>query len=105
MLLVSIDLSPLYLLKRYQSINRILTVINQLTVFNRILTTLAKKRGSFHPIAVGETLRRLVSKLCCFSVRSSLPELLLPFGQVGVGVPGGYALFSPYMALILPYAV
>ena len=46
------------------------------------LTALAKKGGSFHPIAVGETLRRL-------SVHLSLPELLLPFRQVGVGVPGG----------------
>ena len=27
--------------------------------------------------------------MCCLSVRSSLPDLLLPFGQVGVGVPGG----------------
>ena len=37
-------------------------------------------------IAVGETLRRLVSKV---PVHSPLPELLLPFGQVGVGIPGG----------------
>ena len=50
---------------------------------------MAKKSGGFRPIAVGETLRRLVSKVCCFSVRSSLPDLLLPFGQVGVGIPGG----------------
>ena len=53
------------------------------------LTALAKKSGGFRPIAVGETLRRLVSKVCFFSVRSSLLDLLLPFGQVGVGIPGG----------------
>ena len=53
------------------------------------LTALVKKGGGFRPIAVGETLRRLVSKVCCFSVRSSLPDLLLPFGQVGVGISGG----------------
>ena len=53
------------------------------------LTALAKKGGSFRPIAVGETLRHLVSKVCCFSVRSSLSDLLLPFGQVGVGISGG----------------
>ena len=45
-------------------------------------TALVKKGGGFRPIAVGETLRRLVSKVCCFSVHSSLPDLLLPFGQV-----------------------
>ena len=53
------------------------------------LTALAKKNGGFRPIAVGETLRRLVSKVCCLSVRSLLPDLLLPFGQVGVGISGG----------------
>ena len=53
------------------------------------LTALAKRNGGFRPIAVGETLRRLVSKVCCLSVRSLLPDLLLPFGQVGVGISGG----------------
>ena len=52
------------------------------------LTTLVKKGGGFRPIAVGGTLRRLVSKVRCFSVHSSLPDLLLPFGQVGVGISG-----------------
>ena len=27
--------------------------------------------------------------MCYFFVRSSLPDLLLPFGQVGVGISGG----------------
>ena len=53
------------------------------------LTALVKKGGGFWPIVVGETLRRLVSKVCCFSVCLSLPDLLLPFGQVGVGISGG----------------
>ena len=53
------------------------------------LTALAKRNGGFRPIAVGETLCRLVSKVCCLSVRSLLPDLLLPFGQVGVGISGG----------------
>ena len=53
------------------------------------LTALVKGSGAFRPIAVGETLRRLVSKVCCVSVRDSLPSLLLPHGQVGVGIRNG----------------
>ena len=53
------------------------------------LTALIKPGGGVHPIAVGETLRRLVSKVCCLAVRSALPDVFLPFGQVGVGVSGG----------------
>ena len=48
-----------------------------------------KKSGGFRPIAVGETIRRLVSRLCCLSVRPRLEELLLPYGQVRVGITGG----------------
>ena len=33
--------------------------------------------------------RRLASRLCCAAVRSELPDLFLPYGQVGVGVKGG----------------
>ena len=53
------------------------------------LTALKKKSGGFGPIAVGETIRRLASRLCCLSVRPRLEELLLPYGQVGVGIRGG----------------
>ena len=53
------------------------------------LTALVKGSGAFCPIAVGETLHRLVSKVCCVSVRDSLPSLLLPHGQVGVGIRNG----------------
>ena len=53
------------------------------------LTALIKPGGVVHPIAVGETLRRLVSKVCCFAIHPTLPDTFLPFGQVGVGVSGG----------------
>jgi len=53
------------------------------------LTTLLKKSGDIRPIAVGEVLRRLVSRLCCLAVRPSLPHIFLPYGQVGFGIPGG----------------
>ena len=38
---------------------------------------------------MGEVLRRLASRLCCLAVRPSLPSVFLPYGQVGVGIPGG----------------
>ena len=52
------------------------------------LYALAKKDGGVRPIAVGETLRRLVSKCCCHASKSSAAAFLSPL-QVGVGVPGG----------------
>ncbi len=55
------------------------------------LTALYKKQGGggVRPIAVGEVLRRLISQVCCAAVKSKLPEIFLPYGQVGVGIPGG----------------
>ena len=53
------------------------------------LTGLLKPGGGLRPIAVGEVLRRLVSRLACTSARSRLPEIFLPYGQVGVGIRGG----------------
>jgi len=53
------------------------------------LTALLKKGGGVRPIAVGEVLRRLASRLCCLVVRPSLPSVFLPYGQVGVGIQGG----------------
>ena len=53
------------------------------------LTALIKPGGGFCPIAVGETLRHLVSKVCCLAVRSALLDVFLSFGHVGVGVSGG----------------
>ena len=53
------------------------------------LTALLKKQGGIRPIAVGEVLHRLISRLCCSAVKADLPDTFLPYGQVGVGVPGG----------------
>ena len=49
----------------------------------------APDSGAFRPIAVGETLRHLVSKVCCVSACDSLPSSLLPHDQVGVGIRNG----------------
>ena len=54
-----------------------------------LLTALRKKQGGVRRSAVGEVLRRLVSRLCCAAVKASLPEVFVPYGQVGVGVTGG----------------
>ena len=53
------------------------------------LTALRQKTGGYRPIAVGEVIRRLASRLCCAAAKSRLPDLLLPYGQVGVGTKGG----------------
>ena len=53
------------------------------------VTALVKKGGGFRPIAVCEVIRRLASRLCCTAVRRKLPELFLPYNQVGVGMQGG----------------
>ena len=53
------------------------------------ITALHKKNGGVRPIAVCETIRRLVSRVCCLSVKDNLPDLFLPYGQVGVGIKGG----------------
>ncbi len=54
------------------------------------LIALNKPGGTcVRPITVGETVRRLISRLCCTSVRAFLPDIFIPEGQVGVGVKGG----------------
>ena len=54
------------------------------------LTALHKKdQRGFRPIAVGEVLRRLASKLCCLYIKGDLPQFFLPYGQLGVGTRGG----------------
>ena len=53
------------------------------------LTALYKRQGGVRPIAVGEILRRITSRLCCSAVKPRLPEFFLPSGQVGVGIKGG----------------
>ena len=52
------------------------------------LHALPKKSGGVRPIAVGETLRRLVSKVLCQSVRTDAAQFFWPL-QVGVGVSMG----------------
>ena len=53
------------------------------------LTALLEKGGDVRPIAVGEVLCHLASRLCCLIVRPFLPDVFLPYRQVGVGIPGG----------------
>ena len=52
------------------------------------ITQLMKPNGGIRPIAVGLTLRRLVSKVALAAVLPSVSEYLQPY-QVGVGVRGG----------------
>ena len=63
------------------------------------LTALLKKGGGVRPIAVGEVIRRLASRLCCLAVRPSLPSVFILYGQVGVGVGDCYPRYS---SLYLP---
>ncbi|MCP4990354.1 MAG: hypothetical protein GY928_31250 [Colwellia sp.] len=50
---------------------------------------LKKPDGGVRPIAVGETLRRVVSRALCHRYKGRFANLLLPVGQVGVGIPSG----------------
>ncbi len=52
------------------------------------LAPLLKKDGGIRPVAIGEVLRRLVSKLALTKVRHKAATMLSPL-QVGVGVPHG----------------
>jgi hypothetical protein len=51
------------------------------------LLPFAKKTGGVRPIAVGETLRRLTSKLVVGKHQKKIVSKLLP-NQLGVGIPG-----------------
>ena len=53
------------------------------------LTALNKKSGGICLFAIGEVIRRLVSGICCTAVKARLQEVILPYGQFGVGVRGG----------------
>ena len=57
-------------------------------LFSANLTALRKKDGGIRPIAVGNTLRRLVSKVASRPVIQALASQLAPI-QLGVGVQGG----------------
>lgn len=52
------------------------------------LVALTKKDGGLRPVAIGETLRRLVAKCLCSQVSDAARDRLAPL-QVGVAVPGG----------------
>ena len=54
------------------------------------LTVIYKKQkgGGIMPIAVEKTLRRLIICVYCSAVKSQLPDVFLPCGQVGVGTSG-----------------
>ena len=45
------------------------------------LTALLKKNGGVRPIAAGEILRRLASRLCCQFARPFLSDFFLPYGS------------------------
>lgn len=57
-------------------------------LFGASLTALNKKDGGLRPIAVGNTLRRLVAKCACSQARDLTSEVLPPH-QLGFGVAQG----------------
>ena len=56
--------------------------------FGAALCALRKKDGGLRPIAIGLVLRRLVSRICCITIRERAVQLLSPI-QLGIGVSGG----------------
>ena len=60
--------------------------------FGANLFALVKKNGGFRPVAVGNVLRRLVSKCIAYAVAGRASEFLRPL-QFGVGVRGGVIIF------------
>lgn len=57
-------------------------------LYGASLCALVKKDGGIRPIAIGTTVRRLTSKIACFSVKSDMVDYLLP-RQIGFGVKYG----------------
>lgn len=51
-------------------------------LYGASLCALVKKDGGIRPIGIGTTIRRLVSKIACFSVKQDMVNYLLPH-QVG----------------------
>ena len=65
------------------------------------LTALRKGENSACPIAVGDVYRHLASHLCCAAVRTELPELFLPYSQVGVGSKRGLEVATHALRLYI----
>ena len=59
-----------------------------------------KKDGRLRPIAIGEVLRRLISKCVARAVQSEAVSFLSPL-QVGVGIPGGCEAIVHSLASLL----
>lgn len=57
-------------------------------LYGASLIAFNKKDGGIRPIAIGATLRRLVSKLCCSNLTDELVSQLKP-KKLGFGVKGG----------------
>lgn len=57
-------------------------------LYGASLCALVKKDGGIRPIAIGSTIRRLVAKIACYSVKQEIMNYLLP-RQVGFGVKYG----------------
>lgn len=57
-------------------------------LYGASLCALVKKDGGIRPIAIGTTVRRLTSKVACFSVKSDMVSYLLT-RQIGFGVKYG----------------
>ena len=67
------------------------------------LTALLKKGGGVRPIAVGEVIRRLASRLFCLAVRPSLPSVFYPLRSSGGWNSWGVGDCYPrYSSLYLP---
>ena len=48
-----------------------------------------KNNEGVRAIAVCKTIRCLVSRVCYLSVKDDLPDLFLPYSQIGVGIKSG----------------
>jgi hypothetical protein len=57
-------------------------------LFGANLFAVIKKSGGFRPVAVGDVLRRLTSKVIMYEVAGPAAQMLRPL-QFGVGVRGG----------------
>ena len=64
------------------------------------LIALAKTNFDVRPIAIGNSIRRLVSKAACFQLKKSMAEYLYPH-QYGVATPGGADMMTHLIQICL----